>query len=582
MKPTRTAALLISLICCLVACGDRGKAGHGEDTVTISVIGTNDVHGRISGHDGAGGLAVFGGYVANLRDARAANSGALLLVGAGDMWQGTLESNIAEGAPMVAAYNALRYDAVAIGNHEFDFGPEGPAAMPQSDDDDPRGALKARAAEADFPFLAANLIDESTGKAVDWPNVRPSYRVDAAGVAIGIIGLTSESTLSTTLSANVVGLRIADLAQTIREEAVKLRADGAKLVIVTAHAGGECTDFDDPLDLSACEPNSEIFRVAQALPEGLVDLIIAGHVHKGIAHEVNGIPVISSWAGGLAFGRVDFDLVGGNVVARRIFSPQLICSAVHRETGDCTNEDAAESDAAIYEGSAVIPDPAVMAVVAPAIAIAATVKNEKLGPILDTPLQRQPEPESAIGNFFTDVMLASASGADVAIHNTLGGIRDDLPAGEITYGDVYEMFPFDNRIVHLQLSGKDLHAIVANQLTSSRWRANVSGVRVFADCSGGALVTRIVLRNGEELQDDDQLLLVTNDFLVAGGDDVLTPATPENGFMPLYEGPQVREIIVDWLRKRSGRLNAADYADDTNPRWNFARPAPLVCEAAQS
>jgi 5'-nucleotidase len=536
----------------------------------------------MSGHDGSGGLAIFGGYIANLRNARAADNGAMLLIGAGDMWQGTLESNIAEGAPMVAAYNALGYDAVAIGNHEFDFGPEGPAAMPQSDDDDPRGALKVRAAEADFPFLAANLIDETTGKAVDWPNVRPSFRTDAAGVAIGIIGLTSENTLSTTLSSNVVGLRIANLAQAIREETAKLRDDGAELVIVTAHAGGECTDFDDPLDLSTCDPNSEIFRVARALPEGFVDLIIAGHIHKGIAHEVNGIPVISAWSGGLAFGRVDFVLVGGKVIARKIFPPQRICSAVHRETGDCTIEGTLDSDAAIYEGGAVVPDLAVSAVVAPAIAKAATVKNAKLGPVLDTPFQRRPEPASAIGNLFTDVMLASAPSADVAIHNTLGGIRDDLPAGELTYSDVYEMFPFDNRIVHLQLSGKDLRAIVANQLSGSRWRANVSGIRIFAECNHGTLVTRIVMRDGEEMQDDDQLLVVTNDFLVAGGDDVLTPAMPENGFEPVYEGPQVREIIVDWLRNRSGSLSAADYAEDTNPRWNFARPTPLVCEATQS
>ncbi|MEQ9564203.1 MAG: metallophosphatase, partial [Woeseiaceae bacterium] len=336
MKTTLTSAIAIVLACCLVACGDRGKTGHGEkDPVTISVVGTNDVHGRMSGHNGAGGLALFGGYVANLREARAADSGAMLLLGAGDMWQGTLESNIAEGAPMVAAYNALGYDAVAIGNHEFDFGPEGPAAMPQSDDDDPRGALKARAAEAGFPFLAANLIDETSGQPVDWPNVRPSYRIDAAGVAIGIIGLTSENTLSTTLSDNVVGLRMADLAQTIRGEAEKLRADGAELVIVTAHAGGECTDFDDPHDLSACDPDSEIFRVARSLPEGFVDLIIAGHIHKGIAHEVNGIAVISSWSGGLAFGRVDFVLVDGKVIERKIFSPQRICGAVVQETGEC-------------------------------------------------------------------------------------------------------------------------------------------------------------------------------------------------------------------------------------------------------
>src|SRR5687768_348374 len=114
---------------------------------TISIVGTNDLHGGVLPVDGRGGLALLGGYVDNLRAARARDGGAVLLIDAGDMWQGTLESNTFEGASVVAAYNALGYTAAAIGNHEFDFGPVGPASIPSTPADDPRGALKARAAE---------------------------------------------------------------------------------------------------------------------------------------------------------------------------------------------------------------------------------------------------------------------------------------------------------------------------------------------------------------------------------------------------------------------------------------------------
>ena len=87
-----------------------------------------------------------------------------MLVDAGDMFQGTLESNLGEGAAVVRAYNALGYDAAALGNHEFDFGPVGPAPAPRTPADDARGALKARAAEAKFPLLVANIADAASGE----------------------------------------------------------------------------------------------------------------------------------------------------------------------------------------------------------------------------------------------------------------------------------------------------------------------------------------------------------------------------------------------------------------------------------
>src|SRR5438552_10278475 len=151
----------------------RGVITDRSAEITISVIATTDLHGGVLQRGERGGLALLGGYLRNLRAARARNGGAVLLVDSGDMFQGTLESNLNEGAAVVRAYNGLGYAAAAIGNHEFDFGPAGPKVTPEQPGDDPRGALKARAAEARFPFLAANIIDNATGQPVAWRNVKP-------------------------------------------------------------------------------------------------------------------------------------------------------------------------------------------------------------------------------------------------------------------------------------------------------------------------------------------------------------------------------------------------------------------------
>ena len=232
-----------------------------SSSVMLSIVGTNDLHGAIVPRDGRGGLATFAGFVENLRAARARDGGAVLLIDAGDMFQGTLESNLNEGAAIVDAYNKIGYTAVTIGNHEFDFGPVGPSPTPKAPTEDPRGALKARAAEAKFPFLAANLIDIKTGTPVRWPNVQPSVLVTAAGVNVGIVGVTTSRTLQATICGQ--HHRPGDCAARHghRDEAQRLRARGAAVVIVTAHAGGRCTQFGDPTDLTSCEQPSRDRRV---------------------------------------------------------------------------------------------------------------------------------------------------------------------------------------------------------------------------------------------------------------------------------------------------------------------------------
>ncbi len=169
--PWRAAATLAIAIL-LASCAVQEHAT--EDRLLLTVFGTNDVHGQLLPAANRAGLVAISAYVDALRAARREDNGGLLVIDAGDMWQGTLESNLVEGAAVVEAYNAIGYDAAAIGNHEFDFGPAGKKTIPRNSGDDPRGALKLRISEATFPVLAANIIDESTQRPVEWDNVQPS------------------------------------------------------------------------------------------------------------------------------------------------------------------------------------------------------------------------------------------------------------------------------------------------------------------------------------------------------------------------------------------------------------------------
>ena len=529
------------------------------DLVVITVIGSNDVHGELIAHDDRGGVTTFSGYVSAVRDARFGD-GALLLVDAGDMWQGTLESNLNEGEAILQAFNAMGYAATTIGNHDFDFGPAGLKFIPEDEDADPQGALRARASKANFPFLAANLIDASTGEIVDWENVQASTLVSRAGVQIGIIGVLTKSTLATTIAANTRGIEIAPLAAAIEEQAINMRSAGAKLIIVVAHAGSRCTEFDDPFDTSSCFMQGEIMRVAQALPRGLVDHIVGGHVNAGIAHDVNGIAITNAYKSTRAFSRVDFvvDRSTGKVVERRIFPPQPI-----------------EPDMA-YEGRPIVPMPAVVAIAEQAHAVAEERLAEPLGVFLEGPILHRNRPESPLGNLMTDAVLQE-SDADISIHNVYGGIRAELPEGELTYGSVFRMFPFDNRIATVEMTGGDLRRIIEKQAHSKNRPAGFSGMRVFVSCNTDQMSIRMVRPDGSEIADDDTLRVLSNDFLLLGGDDIFTPVMPEDGFIMTNGMPLVRDMLVNWFRSRAGRMRADEFFDPDALRWNRPDPMPPEC-----
>jgi len=399
-----------------------------------------------------------------------------------------------------------------------------------------------------------------------------------AGINIGIIGVLTEHTLQTTISANTTGVRIAPLAATIIEEAQSLRAAGASLVIVLAHAGSRCTEFDDPFDLSSCYTAGEIMRVANDIPPGLVDHIVAGHVHQGIAHIVNGIVITSSYSNTRAFSRVDFtlDRNNGRVIDRHIFPPQANCVRAPDEDGRCAYEEDDSRERARYEGRPVVPMAEVVTIVSRSSEIAAQRKAEMVGVFLETEMTLRQQPESVLGNLFTDAVLES-NDADISIHNVYGGIRAELPQGEVTYGSLFRVFPFDNRISIIELSGLDIRKIIANQVHNEHRRAGFSGMRVFVSCEAGQMSIEMIKSDGSEIEDSDTLRVVANDFLLLGGDDIFSPATPEGGFAIPNGTPLVRDTLVEWFKRRGGSMNAAEFRDPENLRWNFPDPLPSDC-----
>jgi 5'-nucleotidase len=370
------------------------------------------------------------------------------------------------------------------------------------------------------------------------------------------------------------------LSETIIRESTELRAIGADIVIVTAHAGSRCTEFHDPLDLSTCNHNEEIFLVAEALPAGLVDLIVAGHSHGGIAHIVNGIAVTSAFAKTYAFSRVDFSINRdtNKVVRRDVYPPQVNCPALNVTTGDCVwvVTDPTAVTPAIYEGRTVEPLTSIVEIANRARAYVANIKQEKLGVMLETPFTTEGNPESPLGNLILDAQLALID-ADISIYNVSGGIRADLPAGELTYGSVFEILPFDNRVVILDVSGRELRKIIAEQVKVGRRRASFSGMQVFVGCQDDVMTIQMVLNNGHAIDDDDRVRIATNDFLTTGGDDIFTPAMPADGFDHDDDPRLTRDVVANWLRAHGGSLNAADFQTEADRRWNLPEFIPATC-----
>lgn len=210
----------------------------------------------------------------------------------------------------------------------------------------------------------------------------------------------------------------------------------------------------------------------------------------------------------------------------------------------------------------------------PALARVRALQAKPLGVVLDTPLLRMGDTESVLGNLFADAQREH-SGADIAINNNVrGGLRADLPAGELTFGELYDTFPFDNRLVEITLTGAELRNIFADEVRRDRRGAlSVSGIRVRAACSPQGVAAQLFHPDGKPIADDERFDVVVTEQLLQGF--VFAPvAVPDGPRIPGTDAPVMREAVEDWLRERGGRLDAADFTHPDEPRWQYVGDVP--------
>jgi 5'-nucleotidase len=575
-----TAATVIGMVLVAgFAAAASMRAAETPERIIISIVGTNDLHGALTPDDRArGGLTVFGGYLQNLRAARNADRGAVLLLDAGDTFQATtstmrgLESNLSEGGVVVDAYNALGYDALAIGNHDFEFG----APDANQSGSDLRGALKAAAARAKFPFLAANILD-TDGNPLAWPNVRPSTLVEAAGVRVGLVGVMTLDGFRMTLAANVTGLRTTPLAPAVDREARRLRQQGADIVVLVSHAGGWCDDTSNPQDVSTCGDDSEIFDLVRALPQGTLQAIVAGHTHLPMAHVFQGVPITSVPEGGIQFGRTDLTIetASRRVIAVRPFPPRNICLHESPANGECQAEGSGVP--ARYEGRIVNISGTVRDAMAPALAAVRDLRARPVGVTLDAAIEQQGTPESPLGNLFADAIRETA-GAEAAIGygGGRGGLRAPLPAGPLTVGALYDTFPFDNRVVRARVTGAQLVQMLEGQLTQRRrGLASLSGLRGVVRCEGTQARVTLTRMSGAPIAPDDELVIASTANSVSRV--VWEPVAGDDGAAVNGNSPLVREVVEQWLGRKGGHIGPADFYDAAKPRWSVP-PEGFSCE----
>lgn len=483
----RTAALLTPLLLVLgwlAACA--APASRGDAPVHLVVLHTNDVHGQaLPTSRGTGGLARLAARLEEVRAEIDEPHEGLLLVDAGDWFQGTPEGRIDGGLPFLETFVSLGFDAMAVGNHELDHG----VAHLQ-------GLLAATAP----PAVCANLYEPATGERIDW--VRPWIEVERAGLTLALVGLLTPSTPEIT-HPDARGLDFRDPVAELRAIEAEL-ADRVDLVLPLTHLGHE-----------------DEVALAEALQPAL---IVGGHSHTFLneGRRVGDTLVVQSGSSARTLGRVDLwiDPETGAVLSSTARLLQL-------------DEE---------------PDPAWarsdVAAACDALGAQASAELEVVVGTLGAPLGRTSGPRSSpAGNFITDAFRAR-TGADVALHNK-GGTRRSLDAGPVTRRDLFEVLPFDNTLVVLELSGAELGACLRTAIEGDGHSGlEFSGLRVAIRPreGGGQFVAATVGDTEEPLDPERTYRVATNSFLARGGDGYIDPQWDP---APLDTGLLLRDVVEE-------------------------------------
>ena len=371
-----------------------------------------------------------------------------LILSGGDMWSGPAISTWFKGESMVEVMNAMDYDAAAIGNHEFDFTVE---------------VLEQRLPEQNFPLLASNFVMTETGEIPDFASPYIIKEID--GVKVGIIGLASQSTPTSTFPANVEGYQFTNYAAAVGKYATEARKDGATVLIVVGH-------------ICSGEMNS-LLPVAQ---ENGICFIGGGHCHQHYIDRSNNVVLLQAESNMQAYGIVEFD-----------YSP------IDSTTLNFEYE--------IVENTGAGTDPEIKGIVQYWEGETDKELSEQIAYTDVSIGQTSPE----MRNMVCDSWLYKFPDADVALTNG-GGIRQGISEGEVTLRTIVGVLPFENDIVKLELTGEQLKEVA------------LSG----DICMGGmTTIDGFYLADGSEINDETIYNVLTIDYLYLRDDYKFSTIDPD-------------------------------------------------------
>ena len=508
------AVLALSLVPTVAA-----KWPH-QRTIDVQLLAVNDLHGQITTGRTVAGRPVGGAaYLAAYVDReRQENPRGTVLVHDGDaVGASPPVSALLQDEPTIAIMNAMGFDLGVVGNHEFDEGVDEMFRLIRGGCHPVTDPLTGCFEGADFPYLAANVVDTRSGRPI-----LPPYQIQTInGVRIGFIGVVTDETPSIVIAGATEGLTFLDEAQTVNRYVDQLQRRGVQTIVVLAHLGGFPADG---------VVSGEIADFANAVDDE-VDVILSGHTHQGYATTIDGKLVTQAWSYSTALADVDL------VIAR--FTGAVVSSS--GEIIDTWND-------------AIAPDPEIAAMVAHYEQLVGPIVDEVVG-VADDDITREPSPagEQELGNLIADAQRWKMD-TDFAFMNP-GGIRADIAAGEVTWGELFSVQPFANDLVAMDLTGDQIYRLLNQQWQGARTRfLQISGLEVDYDPnrSAGDRIVEVRVAGGGPIDRATTYRVTVNSFLAGGGDNftVLTEGTNR------AVGPVDLDALVDFIAQLSQPFNA--------------------------
>jgi len=459
--------------------------------IDLTILHLNDLHGHLLPKPGREGKPATGGMARIAKmvsDEREKNPEGTLLLSAGDMFQGTPISSLFGGKPVIEVMNRMGFDAMTVGNHEFDQGME---------------AFDELRSAANFPFLSANIVD---GKGRLLPGVKPYIILRKKGLKIAVIGIATPETHYAKKTGNLKGYRVSPVENILPGLIEKVRKKGAGPVIVLSHMG--------------LDEDREMASVVKG-----IDLIVGGHSHTEVR-----TPVVV----GTTF-----------IVQAGYYGQQLgvMKISVNAASGKIVQYPGRRILRKVRAGPR---DPCDAAVTAIIKKYDDRIRGEFGRVVGETRVDLAKRPyESNLGNLVCDAMRR-ATGSDVAIQNN-GGIRTTIPKGKITLEQVYMLLPFENNLMTMELTGSQIAGIL-EQNARTRGMLQVSGLKVVYDLTApeGSRVKTLFI-GGKPVEQTRSYRVTTNDFLAAGGDRFGIFREGKNAVI----GDSVRDAFLDYLREQS-------------------------------